>query len=108
MPDGLVIVDKPAGLDLARRGRPGSAGWPAPARSGTPAPWTRWRPACWCSAWAGPPGCCSHLVLADKEYTATIRLGQATTPTTPRARSLSVAAGGRTDRATPCAPRCAG
>ena len=50
VPDGLVVVDKPGGHDLARRGGTASAGWPAPARSGTPARSTRWPPACWSRA----------------------------------------------------------
>ena len=63
-------------LPRRRRPRPPTA---APARSATPGRWTRWRPGCWCSASAGPPGCSGHLLLTDKAYDATIRLGVATT-----------------------------
>ena len=76
-PGGLVIVDKPAGLtshDVVARVRR-LAG---PAGSATPARSTRWPPACWWSAWRRRPGCSGHLALTEKDYSATIRLGQAT------------------------------
>ena len=76
--DGLVVVDKPAGLDLARRRRAGCAGWPAPARSGTPARSTRWRPGCWSLGVGRATRLLGHLALHDKAYDATIRLGQST------------------------------
>ena len=62
--------------DLARRGRRGSAGWPAPGGSGTRARWTRWRPACSCVGVEKATRLLGHLALTEKNYDATIRLGQ--------------------------------
>ena len=48
-----------------------------------------------------------HLVLADKAYAATIRLGQSTITDDAEGESARVAAGGRTDRRRRARRRCA-
>ena len=53
---GAVLVDKPAGHDLARRGAAGAARARAPARPGTPERSIPSPPDCWWCWWAGPPG----------------------------------------------------
>ena len=78
MSDGLVIVDKPAGLDVARRRRPDAPPRAHPPGRARRARSTRWPPGFSCSASTRPPACCTTSVLTDKAYTATIRLGQAT------------------------------
>ncbi len=52
---------------------------PAPERWATREPSTRWQRACWCSVSVGRPVCSVTLLPAsDKDYSATIRLGQST------------------------------
>ncbi len=87
MPDGLVIVDKPPGLTshdvvarmrrLAGTRKVGHAGTLDPMATGVLV-----------IGVGRATRLLQHLVLADKEYAATIRLGQIdATPTTPRGRS---------------------
>ena len=88
MTDGLVVVDKPAGSTshdvvarmrrLAGTRRVGHAGTLDPMATGVLV-----------LGVGKATRLLAHLVLADKEYTATVRLGQAgPSPTMPRARSL--------------------
>ena len=93
---------------LARGRSRGCGGWPAPGGSATPAPWTRWRPACWSSASRRPPGCSGHLALTEKEYVATIRLGQTTVTDDAEGEVTAPPSGGRGHPgggATPGSPR---
>ena len=106
-PDGVLVVDKPAGLDVARRRRPRAAGSRARARSATPARSTRWRPACWCSASAGRPGCSGTWPRPTRVRRHDPARRRPRSPTTPRARSSRPADASGLDRGRhrPCAPR---
>ena len=74
-PDGLAVVDKAAGLDVATTSWPRPGACSAPARSATRARSTPTPPACCCSAWAGSPGCCASSTALPKTYTGEIVLG---------------------------------
>ena len=74
-PSGLVVVDKPAGLDLARRRRPDAPpGRHPPGRARRHARPDGHRRAA-CSGSSGPPSCSATSRSTDKTYLATIRLG---------------------------------
>ncbi len=89
--DGLVIVDKPAGLTSHDVVGPDAPARAAPARSATPARSTRWPPACSCSASAGPPGCSPTSSWPTRPTRRRSGSGRRRSPTTPRARSRSCA-----------------
>ena len=96
MTDGLVIVDKPAGLTshdvvgrmrrLARTRRVGHAGTLDPMATGVLV-----------LGVDKATRLLHHLVLADKAYTATIRLGQATTTDDAEGELLSEASAAAVD-----------
>ena len=89
--DGVVVVDKPAGLDQPRRRRPHAPpgghpqGRPRRARS------TRWRRASSCVGIGRATRLLTYIVGADKEYTATDPArASRRPPTTPRGRRWRV------------------
>ena len=85
-PSGLVVVDKPAGLDLARRRGADAPAGRAPAGSGTPARSTRWRPACCSSGSSGRPSCSATWRSPTRPTSRRSGSGRRRSPTTPRAR----------------------
>ena len=68
----------------------GCAGSPARARSGTPGRSTRWRPGSSSIGIGRATRLLTYIVGADKEYTATIRLGVSTTTDDAEGETLAV------------------
>ena len=86
MPDGLAVVDKPAGWtshDVVAKAR----GCSASGRSATPARSTPTPPACCCSAWVGAPGCCASSRAAEDLHGRGRARASRRRRSTPRARS---------------------
>ena len=104
MADGLVIVDKPADWTshdvvarirrLAGTRKVGHAGTLDPMATGVLVVGV-----------GAATRLLHHLVLADKAYTATIRLGQATTHRRRAGRGHVRRVRGRRHATTPCGPR---
>ena len=74
--DGVLLVDKPGGRHVARRGgRGAAASCGAGRRSGTPGRSTRSRPGC-CSCWSGRATRAQRFLMAlPKRYETVARLG---------------------------------
>ena len=77
-PDGLLVVDKPSRLDVARRGRRSPAAWRRPGRSGTPGTLDPMATGVLVLGIGRATRLLGHLALATKSYDAVIRLGAAT------------------------------
>ena len=81
--DGIVLVDKPAGQDLARRRRRACAASSACARPGTPARSTRSRPGCCSSCSAARTRVQRFFMALPKTYVAVARFGAVSTTGDP-------------------------
>ena len=77
-PDGLVIVDKPAGLDVARCRRRGSGRWPGRGASGHAGTLDPMATGVLVVGIGRATRLLGHISGHDKAYSATIRLGWAT------------------------------
>ena len=86
-PEGLLVVDKPAGSGPRTTWSRASAGSPGRARSATPAPSTRWPPASCCSASGARPGCSATSRWPTRATTPRSGSARRPRPTTPRVRS---------------------
>ncbi len=105
MSDGLVIVDKPAGLTshdvvgrlrrLAHTRRVGHAGTLDPMATGVLVLGVN-----------KATRLLHHLVLTDKAYTATVRLGQATLTDDAEGDVISTASAGESTRRRSARPCC--